>query len=109
VKETGDGLGQDMHLRSRFNNRNMCALKNAHHVKVRNLLCFGNAECSVELPSGVKVSLQHGEVRCAEEEMTQIHTHTHTQKHYQQSLIITQQQSLQLCDGFQCRQTARRR
>jgi len=30
------------------------------------------------LLSGVKDSLQHGEVRCAEEEVTQIHTHTHT-------------------------------
>ena len=100
-----------MHLPSSVNNRNMSAGKLDYNLNVRSDLCLRNAECSGELPSGVKDSLQHGEVRCAEEEVTQIHTHTHThthtQKHYQQSLIITQQQSLQLCDGFQCRQTAR--
>ena len=36
---------------------------------------------SGELPSGVKDSLQPGGVRCAEEEVTQIHTQTQTHKH----------------------------
>ena len=80
-------------------------------------LKWGMYNCSGELPSGVKDSLKNGGVRCAEEVTeTDIHTHTthshrhthiykphtltyikHTHTSYQQSLIITQQQSLRQC------------
>ena len=39
--------------------------------------------CSGELPSGVKDSLQPGGVGCAEEELTQIHTDTHKHRYSQ--------------------------
>jgi len=57
------------------------------------------------LSSGVKESLQHGEVRCAEEEVT--HTHTHTlptiTDHHTAAVLNTMSP---LCDGIQCRLTA---
>ena len=68
------------------------------------------------MPSGVKDSLQHGDVRFAEEEVTQIHTQTHTHTHTHTHTLPTttdhhtaaiHKTKSQLCDGIQCRQTAR--
>jgi hypothetical protein len=91
-------LVEDMHIPSRLHNRNMSAGKMSNQFKVTSGIMFVKCRiqnCCAELPSGVMDSLRPGGVRCVEEEVTQTHTHTP----YQQSLIITQQQSLTQCQN----------
>ena len=66
---------------------------------------------SGELPCRVKDSLQCGGVRCAEEEVTHTHTHIHTHSLSLRTITdhtaAVHKEMSQLCDGVQCRLTAR--
>ena len=84
-------------------------------MDTRPYLCLWNAESPIaveQLPSCVKDRLQGGRVRCVEEEVRDTHTQTHTHKHslppitdhYTAAVLNTMSQ---LCDGIQCRLTAR--
>jgi len=77
----------------------MSAGKMAYQFNVRSDLCLQNVESKTVEESCLVVLTTAFNVERSDELETQTHTHTHTHTHspYQQSLIITQQQSLTQC------------